>query len=100
MTAGPVIVHVIGRDEWAAVADVLAPASLDAEGFVHCADPDQVAGVIERYYADRDDLLLLQIDVRRVEAPIVREDTTGRGEAFPHVYGPIPRAAVVDVTPA
>ena len=100
MTAGPVIVHVIGRDEWTAVEDVLAPASLDVEVFVHCADPDQVVGVIERYYADRDDLLLLQIDVERVEAPIVREDTTGRGEAFPHVYGPIPRAAVVDVTPA
>lgn len=100
MTAGPVIVHVLGRDEWAAVADELRPASLDVEGFVHCADPDQVAGVIERYYADRDDLLLLQIDVGRVEAPIVREDTTGRGEAFPHVYGPIPRTAVVAVTPA
>ncbi|WP_108667280.1 DUF952 domain-containing protein [Euzebya rosea] len=95
-----VIVHVIGRDEWAAVEAELRPASLGVEGFVHCADPDQVAGVIERYYADRDDLLLLHIDPSRVTAPIIREDTTGRGEVFPHVHGPIPRTAIIAVTPA
>lgn len=98
MTTPPRIVHVIGRDEWVtATREGVRPES--GGDFVHCADPGQVAGVVERYFADRDDLLVLTIDAGRLEAPVVWEDTTGRGERFPHVYGTIPPEAVVAVQP-
>ena len=62
--------------------------SLAEEGFVHCSYPDQVAGVAAAFYADADDLVLLRIDPARVPAEIRVEG------GFPHVYGPIPVAAV------
>ena len=33
-------------------------------------------------------------------ADVVVEDTTGGGEQFPHIYGPLPIDAVVDVLAA
>jgi uncharacterized protein (DUF952 family) len=67
--------------------------SLAEEGFVHCSYPDQLAGVAERYYADAPDLVLLRIDPARIPAGVRVEG------GFPHVYGPIPIAAVTAATP-
>jgi uncharacterized protein (DUF952 family) len=66
---------------------------LAEEGFVHCSYPDQLAGVAAAFYADAPDLVLLRIDPARVPAEIKVEG------GFPHVYGPIPVAAVVAATP-
>lgn len=49
--------------------------------------------------ADADDLVLLVIDADRVEAPVAYEPPEAGVEDFPHVYGPIPVTAVVDVRP-
>ena len=70
-------------------------ASLEGEGFVHCCDEDQLAGVVERYYRDVDALVLLDVDVDALDVELRREDTVGGGERFPHVYGSIPLAAIV-----
>ena len=75
-----------------------APASLAAEGFVHCSSVEQVAGTARLLFAGTEDLLLMVIDPRRLGDAAVRwEDTYGIGREFPHVYGAIPRAAIVDV---
>ena len=74
-----------------------APPSLEAEGFVHCSTPAQVAGTARLLFAGNDDLLLLVIDPRRLDAPVRHEDLYGIGQGFPHVYGPVPRAAIVEV---
>ncbi|HEY6745321.1 MAG TPA: DUF952 domain-containing protein [Mycobacteriales bacterium] len=66
--------------------------SLADEGFVHCSYADQVAGVAAAYYADAGDLVLLRIDPVRVPAEVRVEG------GFPHVYGPIPAAAVIEAT--
>jgi uncharacterized protein (DUF952 family) len=67
--------------------------SLAEVGFVHCSRPDQLAGVAAAFYADADDLVLLRIDPDRIPAEIRVED------GFPHVYGPIPVAAVTTAEP-
>jgi uncharacterized protein (DUF952 family) len=67
--------------------------SLAEVGFVHCSYPQQLAGVAAAFYADADDLVLLRIDPARVRAGIRVED------GFPHVYGPIPVAAVAAAEP-
>ena len=72
-------------------------ASLDAEGFLHCCDPDQLAGVLERYFANATGIRVLGIDPARLDARVVREDTVGTGERFPHVYGEVPLEAIVSV---
>jgi len=76
-----------------------APDAMREEGFIHCCRAGQLAGVLERYYRDRNDLLLLTLDEAALADVLREEDTTGRGELFPHVYGEIPRAAILTVAP-
>jgi uncharacterized protein (DUF952 family) len=100
-----VILHICPRGDWdARSGGVLAPASLDTEGFAHCSDPGTVALPAGRLFAGRTDLLLLEIDPARLDVPVRWEPGTadGRHEGaggpwFPHVYGPIPDDAVVAV---
>jgi uncharacterized protein (DUF952 family) len=73
--------------------------TLAEEGYIHCSHPGQTDGVAARFYADVPDLLLLTIDLARLDAPVREEDLHGAGEDFPHVYGPIPVDAVVEVRP-
>lgn len=53
--------------------------------------------MLERYFAGRDDLVLLEIDPARLRAELKYEPAPD-GELFPHVYGPLNIDAVVGVT--
>ena len=76
-----------------------ASADLAAEDFIHAAERHQVQGVADRHYAGRAGLVLLAVDEARLHATLRRENTSGGTELFPHVYGPIPLAAVVAHAP-
>jgi uncharacterized protein (DUF952 family) len=74
--------------------------TLAEEGFIHCSLPSQVRGVAELFYADLDDLVVLVIDSDRLTAPIRFEPPApGVDALFPHIYGPVPAGAVVEVIP-
>ncbi len=73
--------------------------SLAEEGFIHCSTAAQVVTTAERFYSQRDDVLVLEIDPTRLGVEVRHEDLVGAGEEFPHVYGPLPLAAVVDEVP-
>jgi uncharacterized protein (DUF952 family) len=73
--------------------------TLAEEGFIHCSFADQVDATAARFYADVDDVVVLRIDRGRLTSRVQVEDLYGTGERFPHVYGPIPVNAVVDVRP-
>ncbi|MGC0337975.1 uncharacterized protein (DUF952 family) [Streptomyces sp. SLBN-8D4] len=45
------------------------------------------------------DLVVLVIDPARLDVPLKYEAPAPGAEEFPHVYGPIPVDAVVDVEP-
>ena len=96
-----VLVHIATADEWAAAQDAgeVRPPSLATEGFVHCSWDHQVAATVERHMPGRTDLLLLHLDPAELGAPLVEEDSYRSGSAYPHVYGPVPVAAVVAVVP-
>jgi uncharacterized protein (DUF952 family) len=82
-----VIVHLATPEEWAAAqaSGEVAPASLAAEGFIHCSRPDQVPGTIERHFVGIDELVLLRLDPDSLGDDLRWEE--GRpGEDFPHVY--------------
>jgi uncharacterized protein (DUF952 family) len=71
---------------------------LAEEGFLHASREEQVAGVLERFYADVDEpLVLLEVDTGLLDVPW-REDPVG-DDTFPHVYGPLNTTAVVAVRP-
>jgi uncharacterized protein (DUF952 family) len=98
-----VILHITTRTAWDAALAAGAPyvhPSLDAEGFVHCSTDEQLPGTLDRYFAgtDRASLVALVIDPAPLGDTLRWEPSTGGGN-FPHVYGPIPLSAVVDVFP-
>lgn len=75
--------------------------SLDRVGFIHCSTRRQIAGVVDRFYRDvTEPLVLLEIDPAALTAPLRREPAAGAapgtdGELFPHIYGPLNTDAVV-----
>jgi uncharacterized protein (DUF952 family) len=72
--------------------------TLEQVGFIHCSRLHQIEGVATRFYDDCDEVLLLQIDPDRVGSPIIDEPPApGIDELFPHIYGPLPRAAVTRI---
>ncbi|WP_371651761.1 MULTISPECIES: DUF952 domain-containing protein [unclassified Streptomyces] len=91
------IFHVVPGPQWtAAGSGPYAPASLASEGFVHCsADLASALAVANAHYAHAPaPLLLLSVDEAGLAAEVRWE---GKGQAFPHVHGPIEREAVVAV---
>ncbi len=72
------------------------PDGLEAEGFIHCTDGEElVVEVGNRYY--RDDprpYVVLDVDLTRVSAPAIYEDEAHR---YPHIYGPIEQEAIARV---
>lgn len=74
-------------------------ASLTSEGFIHCCDKHQLAGVVSRYYQEVDDVVLLVIDVEELTPALIHENTVGGSELFPHVYGAINQSAIIDIVP-
>ncbi|CAN5566577.1 DUF952 domain-containing protein [soil metagenome] len=70
---------------------------LAQEGFIHCSTAEQWPGVVERFYADAPSLLLLHVDESQLDAALIYEQLGDAPAQFPHIYGPLPIAAVVEV---
>ncbi|MDQ6524366.1 DUF952 domain-containing protein [Nocardioides sp. LHD-245] len=75
--------------------------SLADVGFIHASRADQWTGVRDLFYADvTEPMVLLQIDPARLDVPVVEEaPEPGAETTFPHIYGPLPVAAVVKAIP-
>jgi uncharacterized protein (DUF952 family) len=95
----PIIYHVTATPEWQAAKEkgFYEHPSLIAEGFIHCSQEHQVAGVLERYFAGQTDLLQLTIDTDKLTSKFVFDWSPSTADTFPHVYGPINLDAVVAV---
>ncbi len=97
------LVHLCSADEWTVAqrTDEHRPPSLEDVGFVHLSAPEQVHLPANRLYAGRTDLVLLYLDPQLLRAPVRWEPgvaTDPESMLFPHLYGPLPAAAVTDVT--
>ena len=97
------VLHMAPIDRWDQVASdpdgTYRDPSLDAEGFIHCSTHEQVLIPANERFAGRTDLVLLVVDLQQVPSHTVFEDCYESGHAFPHIYGEIPVASVVDVVP-
>lgn len=95
----PIIYHVTTKQEWANAAKqgFYESTSLAEEGFIHCSQENQVAGVLERYFSGKKDLVKLVIDTDKLSSRFVFEWSPSVEDTFPHIYGPINTDAVVEV---
>jgi uncharacterized protein (DUF952 family) len=101
------VLHLAHVDEW---GQALRTGWLDRSkrglslaevGFIHTSTATQIVRVAQTFYADDPQpLLLLVIDVAAVEAAgsELRWEPAA-GEDYPHIYGPIPAAAVIVALP-
>jgi len=100
------ILHLTERSLWEAARERGAyeistrGRTLQEEGFIHCSTRAQlptVAAFLYGSYDGPDDLVVLVVDPQRLDVPLHYEAVKPGGEEFPHVYGPLPVSAVVDV---
>ena len=98
--------HLALATDWAAAQVVgeyrvsTLGADLDEVGFIHASFAEQLAGTAARSYrAVSEPLVVLVIDPDRLGCPVVVEEVVG-GDRFPHIYGPVPTDAVVEVRAA
>ena len=74
--------------------------SLEEVGFIHCSTRDQLEATANGFYADVDQVVLLTIDPLLLSSQIVFEPPAPDSPLlFPHIYGPLPVAAVNLATP-
>jgi len=102
----PPLFHVTSAAEWDAAKQngsftgSTRGRSLAEVGFIHCSFAAQTADVVAAIYYDfTEPLVLLEIDPAAVPAEIKIESADGTDQHFPHIYGPLPLAAVVQVQP-
>lgn len=91
------IYHVISNTDWQNALEngYYEAPSLATEGFIHTSKENQVKGVLERYYVNQTDLILLHIDEDKLSSNLVYEMAPSVNESFPHIYGKLNLDAVV-----
>lgn len=93
------IYHILPKADWekALKQGSYKAASLATEGFIHASKAEQVAGVLERYFKGKNDLVVLHIDEHKLTSPITYEFSPSVNEEFPHIFGPMNLDAVLKV---
>ena len=94
----PTVWHVCRRAEWEAGGEYVGSSQDVADGFIHCSTTAQVRESVAKHRAGQDGLVALEIDARAVGAGL-RWEESRRGALFPHIYGALPREAVVAAHP-
>jgi uncharacterized protein (DUF952 family) len=95
------ILHIAHGEQWRAALlsgtdGCIVP---DEAPFIHCSTGRQVRAPWRALYARSPDLVMLLIDEGAVDAPVRYEAAIAGEDAFPHVYGPVPLAAVTAAEP-
>ena len=95
---GPVttIYKICPQSEWrtAEREGVYRGAAIDVQdGFIHFSTAEQVRETAAKHFAGAADLVLVAVDSAALGAALKWEKSRG-GALFPHLYGPLPLAAV------
>lgn len=90
-----IIYHITTKEWWAKfeALDYYESPTLNEEKFIHLSTAEQVAGVLERYYAGQTNLLKLHVDTEKLSAELKYELATNN-ELFPHLFGRLNKSAV------
>lgn len=93
------IYHITTREQWTEAQKLghYDSDTLATEGFIHCSTEAQVAGVLDRYYQGKSNLVKLKIEKAKVQRPLVFELAGSINEVFPHIHGALNLDAVVEV---
>lgn len=92
------IYHIVLPEVWEEFKDkaFYAAESLETEGFIHCSFAEQLDAVLDRYYNNAGDVLILSVEAEKLTSSLISEPSTNN-EIYPHIYGKINRDAIVGV---
>lgn len=87
-------------EQWQAVNEHQLEATYGSDldqrdGYLHLSLNSQVPAIANKYFADLTDGKLFKIDYNVIESS-VKWEPNSKGQMFPHVYGVIPKEAIVD----
>lgn len=78
----------------ASIDGVFEGEALDlADGFIHLSTRDQLAETLETHFSGVTRIALAEIDAGQL-GPALKWEKSRGGALFPHVYAPIPFAAI------
>lgn len=83
----------------AGTAGVFEGAPVDrSDGYIHLSTAAQARETAARHFAGQAGLLLVSVEAEAL-GPALRWEASRGGALFPHLYGPLPMAAVRSVVP-
>ncbi len=91
------VFKIVGEAEWRAAetSGAFGGSAVDiADGFIHFSTWEQASETAAKWFAGREDLILVAVDADSLGADLRWEPSRG-GALFPHLYGPLPASAVV-----
>lgn len=83
-------------------AGQFAGAPVDhADGFIHFSSAEHVRETAAKHFAGQSDLLLVAVETERLGTArsSLHYETSRGGALFPHLYAPLPLAAVAWIKP-
>ncbi len=97
MTHPTTAYKILTADQWAQFQrdGLFHGAPIDiADGYIHMSTADQVEVTLTKHFAGQDNLTIAGIDLTQF-GPELKWEVSRGGALFPHLYGPLPMAAVV-----
>lgn len=91
------IYKIASTADWAAAkaAGQLEGTPVDlADGYIHFSTAAQLAETLDKHYRGQSGLVLATVDPDLIDGDLRWESSRG-GQLFPHLYAPLPLAAVV-----
>lgn len=95
------ILHCMKKSTWEERRnkDFWGKRNIEAEGFIHCSQPEFFWRVAPNFDNIDDELVILCIDESKLSAKVKYEDGDNCGRSYPHIYGMINNSAVTAVLP-
>ena len=96
-----IVYKIVAADLWQAaeVSGVFAGAGIDLnDGFIHLSTGPQARRTAKLYFEGQANLMLVAADGPSLGEALKYEPSRD-GDLFPHLYGPLPLAAVLSVRP-
>jgi uncharacterized protein (DUF952 family) len=87
---------ILSMDDWKKSGKTVHLPSMDAD-FIHLSTEDQLDKIIEKYWADAREYVVLKIETAKLSGKLVLEANPGGTNKYYHLYnGSIPVSAIVE----
>lgn len=86
--------HITTKENWKKAQDqgFYDFCALKTDGFIHLSTKEQYLQIANKFFKEKDNLVLLKIDSTKLKSRVLFE------KGFPHLYGPLNLEAVISMS--